>query len=72
MEISKFVGTGALANRLGVPQTRIRQLEREGAIPEGRRLEPGNRRVWDRDEVESIAAVIEKRRASRKEALATT
>jgi hypothetical protein len=50
METAKFIGTGALAERLGISNSRIRQLEREGTIPAAQRLMPSDRRMWPHEQ----------------------
>jgi DNA-binding transcriptional MerR regulator len=70
MEASKFIGTGGLAERLGVSNTRIRQLEREGVIPPAQRLVPGDRRIWPLNDVSAIKARLQEHRAIRKETTA--
>jgi DNA-binding transcriptional MerR regulator len=63
MEPARFIGTGALAERLGISHTRIRQLEREGTIPLAQRLAPSDRRVWETKDVPLIQERLRERRA---------
>lgn len=58
----EFLGIGAVADRLGLSRTRIRQLEVAGHIPVSRRLIPGDRRIWQADEVEAMRRTIKARR----------
>lgn len=58
----EFLGIGAVADRLGLSRTRIRQLEGAGAIPASRRLMPGDRRIWEAAEVEAMRRTIKERR----------
>ncbi len=62
----EFLGIGAVANRLGLSRTRIRQLEVAGEIPASRRLIPGDRRIWRADEVEAMRQTIEAQRRHRR------
>jgi len=71
MESSKFIGTGGLAQKLGLSNTRIRQLEREGVIPPAQRLAPGDRRVWTLTDADIIKALLDARRAARRGVLTT-
>jgi len=72
MEISKYLSTGGLAERLGISHTRIRQLEREGTIPPAQRLMPSDRRMWPVEDVPAIAERLRERRASRGKATAAS
>jgi DNA-binding transcriptional MerR regulator len=73
METSRLIGTGGLAKRLGISQSRVRQLEAEGVIPPAQRLVPGDRRVYAIEDVEAIKDRLQERRAARsREGLATT
>ncbi len=72
METTKFIGTGALAERLGISNSRIRQLEREGTIPEAQRLMPSDRRMWPAEDVPAIEERLRERRAARSKAPAAT
>jgi DNA-binding transcriptional MerR regulator len=65
METTKFIGTRALAERLGISNSRIRQLEREGTIPAAQRLMPSDRRMWPVEDVPAIEERLRERRASR-------
>jgi len=69
MTVSGLIGTGGLAQKLGVSNTRIRQLESAGVIPPAQRLDPGDRRVWSLDEADAIKTLLEARRAARKGAV---
>lgn len=60
----EFLGIGAVAVRLGLSRTRVRQLEDAGVIPQSRRLIPGDRRIWESDEVEAMRRTIKGRRRS--------
>jgi DNA-binding transcriptional MerR regulator len=63
---TKFIGTGGLAERLGISPTRIRQLEREGTILPAQRLMPSDRRMWPLEQVPVIEERLLQRRAARK------
>lgn len=63
----EFLGIGAVADRLGLSRTRIRQLEVAGAIPASRRLIPGDRRIWEAGEVEAMRRTIKGRRDAAEE-----
>ena len=72
METAKYIGTGALAERLGISNSRIRQLEREGTIPAAQRLMPSDRRMWPAEDVPVIEERLRERRAARTKATAAS
>lgn len=49
-----LIETGGIAKRLGVSRSTVRNLERDGKLPQGARLESSGRRVWRLSEVEPI------------------
>ena len=61
---TEFLGIGAVADRLGLSRSRLRQLEEAGIIPASSRLVPGDRRVWRTDDIEPMREAIKARPAA--------
>ncbi len=60
----RLVSTGGLATRLGVSQSLIAKLERNGTIPKGIVIEGSGRKVWPAADVALIQARLNERRAA--------
>ena len=61
--MSNLVSSGEVARQLGVSQSLLRLLEREGATPPAQRVAGLNRRVYTVGEIEFLRRLIAERRA---------